>query len=81
MRLAALRAAVAAGDGEATAFNVHTLKGSAANLGAGQVVAACLRLEAAPQASAAAELEPLLQELEGNAAAATAELARLAETG
>ena len=81
MRLAALRAAVAAGDAEATAFNVHTLKGSAANLGARQVVAACLRLEAAPQESAAAELEPLLQELEGNAAAAAAELARLAETG
>lgn len=80
LRLLALREAVAAGDADALAFNVHTLKGSAANLGAGAIVATCQKIESFP-GTGAEELEPLLTELERNAAAAAAELARLAETG
>ena len=82
VRLAALRSAVGAGDGDAVAFNVHTLKGSAANLGAGHIVATCQRIEQhGPSTPGAGELAPLLAELERNAAEASAELARLAETG
>ncbi len=81
VRLAALRSAVGAGDSDAVAFNVHTLKGSAANLGAEQIVATCQRLEGLAGAPDAGELAPLLAELERNAAEASAELARLAETG
>jgi HPt (histidine-containing phosphotransfer) domain-containing protein len=79
-RLRALRAAVAAGDAEAMAFAVHALKGSAANLGAREVVATCRQLEDAAPADAR-RLEPLLAELERRTARAQAELTRLAETG
>jgi len=78
-RLLALRAAVAAGDADGVAFNVHTIKGSAANLGATAIVATCQKLESAP-GSGTEELEPLLAELERDTADATAELARLAES-
>ena len=81
VRLASLRAAVAAGDADAVAFNVHTLKGSAANLGAGQIVSTCQQIERITGAPDAGELEPLLGELERNAAEAGAELTHLAETG
>jgi two-component system sensor histidine kinase/response regulator len=81
VRLAALRAAVAAGDADAVAFNVHTLKGSAANLGAEQIVTTCQRIERITGAPDARELEPLLADLERNAAEAGAELTRLAEIG
>jgi two-component system sensor histidine kinase/response regulator len=80
-RLHALRTAVVAGDADAVAFNVHTLKGSAANLGAREIVATCRRIESSPGAPGLQELEPLLMELERNAASAQAELARLAVTG
>jgi len=80
MRLIALREAVAAGDADALAFNVHTLKGSAANLGATAIVATCQKIENFP-GTGAEELGPLLTELERNAAAATAELGRMARTG
>lgn len=79
-RLLALREAVAAGDADGVAFNVHTLKGSAANLGATAVVATCEKLESAPDIGAE-RLEPMLAELERDAAAAAAELVRLAESG
>ena len=46
LRVQALRAAVAAGDAEAVAFNAHTLKGSAANLGATEMVETCVQIEA-----------------------------------
>ena len=80
-RLRALRAAVADGDADAVAFTTHTLKGSAANLGAVQVVRLCQRIESLPATAAAGIVEPLLAELEQGAARAQAELARLAETG
>ena len=80
VRLIALREAVATGDADALAFNVHTLKGTAANLGATAIVAICQKIESFPGAGAE-ELGPLLTELERNAAAATAELGRMAETG
>jgi two-component system, sensor histidine kinase and response regulator len=78
IRLHALRAAVAAGDAEGVAFNVHTLRGSAANLGATEIVATCRLLEDAPGVTDAKRLEPLLAELERSADRAQAELARLA---
>jgi HPt (histidine-containing phosphotransfer) domain-containing protein len=77
-RLSALRAGVAAGDATAVAFAVHTLKGSAANLGARELVATCVQIENAPAAAAGQGLEPLLAQLERNAADVQAELARLA---
>ena len=80
-RLADLRSAVAAGDGDAVAFNVHTLKGSAANLGARGIVESCDAIETACAAVEPGALEPLLLELERSAALAHAELLRLAETG
>ena len=80
-RIQALRAAVAAGDADAIAFNIHTLKGSAANLGAVQVVEACRRIESLAAGADAGAVEPLLVELEQGAARAQAELTRLAQTG
>jgi two-component system sensor histidine kinase/response regulator len=80
-RMGALRLAVADGDGEAVAFNLHTLKGSAANLGAIGVVAAVEQIERAPQAAGAAALEPLLAALERTVAEAQAELALMAAAG
>ena len=80
-RLHALRAAGEAGDAEAVSFNVHTLKGSAANLGATRVVAACQEIEGASETLGAAALEPLVRSLERHAVDAQAALSRLAETG
>ncbi len=77
-RVEALRAAVAAGDGEAVAFAAHTLRGSAATLGAIEVVAACRAIESAPLPAAAGQVEALLAELERSALRAHAALARLA---
>jgi HPt (histidine-containing phosphotransfer) domain-containing protein len=81
VRLGALRAAVAGGDAAAVAFNAHTLKGSAANLGAVQVVEICNQIESLPPLTQAGTVERLLAELEDRAAMAQAELTRLAETG
>ena len=80
-RLLALRAAVDAGDAEAVTFNVHTLKGSAANLGALHVVATCQEIESVAETLGPAAMEPLLRSLERQAADAQAALTRLAETG
>lgn len=80
-RLQALRAALAAGDADAVAFNAHTLKGSAANLGAVQVVRLCQQIESLPATPPAGIVEPLLAELEQGAARAQAELTRLAAAG
>ena len=81
IRLQALRAAVAAGDAEGVAFNVHTLKGSAANLGAGDIVATCRLIESLEAAPPGLEIELLLAQLERDAVAAEAELALLAASG
>ena len=80
-RLQALRAAVAGGDAEAVAFHVHTLKGSAANLGATEIVATCQRIERSAGVPELQVLEPLLAELEQSAARASAELIRIADAG
>jgi HPt (histidine-containing phosphotransfer) domain-containing protein len=77
LRLQALRAAVAAGDADAVKFGVHTIRGSAATLGAREVVAACRRIESAPAPAAAEQLEPLLAELERSAIRAQVALERL----
>jgi HPt (histidine-containing phosphotransfer) domain-containing protein len=63
------------------AFSVHTLKGSAANLGATELVAACRTLESSPGAPVAQALEPLLVALERHVAEAQAELVLLAAAG
>ena len=80
-RLGALRAAIAAGDADAVSFNLHTLKGSAANLGATKMVAICQELERFPAAPGRQEFEPLLAALDRHAASAEAALARVAEAG
>jgi CheY-like chemotaxis protein/HPt (histidine-containing phosphotransfer) domain-containing protein len=80
-RLRELRSAVAAGDAGAVAFTVHTLKGSAANLGAREVVDSCAAIEDACAAAGLGSLEPMLAGLEQRAALAQAALSRLAETG
>jgi two-component system, sensor histidine kinase and response regulator len=80
-RLRALRTAVASGDVDGVAFNLHTLKGSAANLGAIEIVATCRQIESSPGGSCARQLEPLIVALERNAADAQAELALVAEAG
>jgi HPt (histidine-containing phosphotransfer) domain-containing protein len=78
LRLQALRDAVDTGNAEAVAFNTHTLKGSAANLGAVEIVQLCQQIEDLPATTAAGIVESLLAELEQGAARAQAELARLA---
>jgi HPt (histidine-containing phosphotransfer) domain-containing protein len=78
-RLAALRAAVAAGDSDGVAFNAHTIKGSAANLGAVQVVETCEQIESLPALTEAGTVERLLDQLEQRAATAEGALARLAD--
>jgi histidine phosphotransfer protein HptB len=80
-RLAALRSAIANGDYDAVAFNAHTLKGSAANLGAIHVVAACKAIEGAAENDGATQLEPLVQALDQAAAVALSALAGLARSG
>jgi HPt (histidine-containing phosphotransfer) domain-containing protein len=80
-RLRALRVAVAGGDGNAVLFAVHALKGSAANLGASDIVATCERIESCGADAGAEALEPLLAVLERNAAAAQAELVLMAAAG
>jgi HPt (histidine-containing phosphotransfer) domain-containing protein len=80
-RLRALRAAIVSGDPEAVAFSLHTLRGSAANLGATGIVDVCRRLELAPAPLELSAVEPELEELERCATAAAAELAQLAEAG
>jgi len=80
-RLDALRDAVASGDRDAIAFNAHTLKGSAGNLGAIQMVAACKAIEATSGSTGTEHLEDLVRELDQAAATAQSALARLARTG
>ena len=60
---------------------MHTLKGSAANLGATEIVAICQRIERSAGAPGQQVLEPLLAELEQSAARASAELSRMADAG
>lgn len=79
LRIAALRAAVAARDADAVAFNVHTLKGSAANLGAVRIVAACREIEETRPGPE--RLGALVRELEQAAADARSALAALAASG
>jgi HPt (histidine-containing phosphotransfer) domain-containing protein len=78
-RVDALRAAVAAGDAEGVAFAIHTLRGSAATLGAIEVVAACRAIERAPAPPDVLALESLVDELERSALRAQAALTRLAD--
>jgi len=78
VRLEALRAAAAGGDVDAVAFNAHTIKGSAANLGAVHVAEICRQIEDLPALTEAGSVERLLAELERETALAQAALTRLA---
>jgi HPt (histidine-containing phosphotransfer) domain-containing protein len=80
-RLRALRVAVATGDSSTVSFILHTLAGSAGNLGATKIVATCRELEGTPPASDPRDLEPLLAALEQHVARAQAALLRVAEAG
>jgi HPt (histidine-containing phosphotransfer) domain-containing protein len=77
LRVEALRNAYAESDAEAAAFAMHTLRGSAATLGAIEVVAACRELERLPVGGAAGEIESLLAALEQSALRAQSALAGL----
>ena len=61
------------------AFNVHTIKGSAANLGAVHVVEICQQIESSAGTRRAGSVERLLAELERETPLAQAALTRLAE--
>jgi HPt (histidine-containing phosphotransfer) domain-containing protein len=63
-RLAAVRRAADAGDAESLKEMSHTLEGSAAYVGAQQVVLRCRRLEAAAAAGALDAAKPLIDELD-----------------
>ena len=80
-RLVALRAAISSGDADAVAFGLHTLTGSAANLGAIEIVATCRQIESASETPGGPGIEQLLDQLERNAAEAGEELARVAAAG
>jgi two-component system, sensor histidine kinase and response regulator len=81
VRLAALESAIASGDREAIAFNAHTLKGSAANLGASRMAAVCVAIEEASKGMHKGHLDQLVLELAQAAATAQSALARLAQPG
>jgi HPt (histidine-containing phosphotransfer) domain-containing protein len=80
-RLRALRTAIAERDSGAVSFILHTLAGSAANLGATKIVATCRALEGTSPESDPRDLEPLLAALEQHVAGAQDALARVAEAG
>jgi HPt (histidine-containing phosphotransfer) domain-containing protein len=72
-----LRAAAAAGDTKATLIAVHTLKGSAASLGANELAALCARIEESARTHALDHHGPLLDELDEQTTAVEAALDRL----
>lgn len=80
-RIAALRTAIASADRDAIAFNAHTLKGSAANLGAIAIVVVCEELESAVDLAPPDRMLQLLRALEQAASDAQAALVALALTG
>lgn len=63
-RIAELRQALRTGDLPAVASAAHSCKGSSSNLGANALAAACDALEKAAKARTAANLAPLLAEVE-----------------
>ena len=75
-RLAALRDAAAAGDLDTLRRTAHTLKGSAASLGATKMAAACQSIEGRASAGEVGQLDRLLDELQALTAEVTAALTR-----
>ena len=63
-RIAGIRAGLASADPELTGRSAHSLKGSAANLGASAVVRLAGRVEAQVESGGMTNLENLLDELE-----------------
>jgi len=75
-RLAVLRATAAAGGLDALRRTAHTLRGSAASLGATKMAAACQSIEGRASAGELGQLDRLITELQALAADATAALTR-----
>jgi signal transduction histidine kinase/DNA-binding response OmpR family regulator len=76
--LRTLRAAAAASDADGLRHTAHTLKGTAANLGATHMAALCQRIEEIDDSSDGTELDQLLSELEQHTPDVTAALSRAA---
>jgi histidine phosphotransfer protein HptB len=77
-RLAAIRAALAAGDAPAVREAAHALKGSSLNIGAHRLAAACVAVEAFARAGDAAGIAGQLPGLESAFRAVCANLTRWA---
>ena len=76
--LGSMRAAVADGDLEALTLAAHTLRGSAASLGASQLAELCRAIEKDPAARQGADLDRFLTDLERHATEVDAALAEAA---
>lgn len=79
-RVEAISAAMDAGDYKKMNFEAHSLKSSAANLGARNMAALCQRLESAKDAAAAQALRALPAELKTEYELACRELQALASS-
>jgi len=78
--LDAMRSALAGGDARALSVAAHTLRGSAANVGAARLAAACATLEvAAKQPADAAVLGGLLATVESDAGIARSVMSKLGD--
>ena len=75
--LGSMRAAAAGGDPDALAVAAHTLKGSAASLGATRLAELCRAIEEDPGAHQRADLDRLLTDLERHATEVDAALAEV----
>ena len=78
-RIAAIKASLAGGDGDALGRAAHSLKGSSGNFGAARLQALCADLERLGRADQLTGLQPLVDRLEieyGQVAARLAELAQ-----
>jgi two-component system, sensor histidine kinase and response regulator len=76
--LGSMRAAAASGDPEALSLAAHTLRGSAASLGASRLAELCRAIEKNPAGHQRADLDRLLTELERHATEVDAALAEAA---
>jgi histidine phosphotransfer protein HptB len=79
LRIAELDQSLAAGDASKFTRAAHSIKGSAANLGATALGAAALSLEAESKLKPLAEMQPLLGALKAEYARAQVELEKLAQ--
>jgi HPt (histidine-containing phosphotransfer) domain-containing protein len=76
-RIARLRAAWQAGDAVAVQRAAHSLKGSAGNIGATQMLAVCTQLDQQGRSGDLSLLPPLVESLDAEFAKVAAEIERL----